>query len=163
LPVTPTPNGTFGAKTPGGKWLQKLFEPLMKRGIESYRRTGGKNRMSTMMKFPVVLVTTKGARSGAERTVTLGGFADGDDAWLVVASASGAANHPAWFNNMVKHPDDVWLEVGSRKMKVSGESLTGSEREEALARIAAISARYGQYPSKTDREIPIVRLTRVSG
>ena len=143
--------------------MQKLFEPLMKRGIESYRRTGGTNRMSTMMGFPVVLLTTKGARSGQERTVTLGGFSDGDDAWLIVASKSGAADHPAWFNNMVKHPDEIWLEVGNRKIKVSGESLAGSEREEALARIAAISARYGGYQKKTDRQIPIVRLTRISG
>jgi deazaflavin-dependent oxidoreductase (nitroreductase family) len=115
-----------------------------------------------MMKFPIVLVTTRGAKSGAERTVTLGGFADGDDAWLVVASAGGAARHPAWFNNMVKHPDDLWLEVGTRKMKVSGKSLTGSERDDALRRIAAVSAQYGRYPTKTDREIPIVRLTRIS-
>ena len=163
MPITATPDGTYGAKMPGGKWLQKLFEPMMKRGIESYRRSGGKNRMSTMMKFPIVLVTTKGARSGEERTVTLGGFADGDDAWLIVASASGAARHPAWFNNMVKHPDEIWLEVGSRKMKVTGHSLSGSEREEALGRIASVADRYGKYPSKTDREIPIVRLTRVSG
>lgn len=162
MPITTTPNGTYGTKMPGGKVLQKLFEPLMKRGIESYRRTGGKNRMSTMMKFPIVLVTTKGAKSGEERTVTLGGFADGDEAWLIVASAGGAARHPAWFNNMVKNPDDIWLEVGTRKMKVQGHSLSGSEREEALRRIAAVSAQYGKYPTKTDREIPIVRLTRVS-
>ena len=163
MAIKATPNGTYGTKMPGGKWLQKLFEPMMKRGIESYRRTGGKNRMSTMMKFPVVLLTTKGAKSGESRTVTLGGFADGDDAWLIVASAGGAARHPAWFNNMVKHPDDLWLEVGSRKMKVTGESLTGTEREEALRRIAGVAAQYGKYPTKTDREIPIVRLTRVSG
>jgi deazaflavin-dependent oxidoreductase (nitroreductase family) len=80
-----------------------------------------------------------------------------------VASNSGSARHPAWFRNMVQHPDEVWLEVGSRKMKVNGESLAGREREEALARIAGISARYGGYQKKTDREIPIVRLTRVSG
>ena len=162
MPINATPNGTYGTKMPGGKLLQRLLEPLAKRSIESYRRTGGKNRMSTMMKFPIVLLTTKGAKSGDERTVTLGGFADGDDAWLIVASAGGAARHPAWFNNMVKHPDDIWLEVGARKMKVSAESLTGSAREEALRRIAAISAQYGKYPGKTDREIPIVRLTRIS-
>ncbi|MHB8611689.1 MAG: nitroreductase/quinone reductase family protein [Candidatus Dormibacteraceae bacterium] len=163
MPIEATPNGTYGAKMPGGTLMHRLFEPLMKRGIKSYRRTGGKNRMTTMMKFPVVLVTTRGAKSGEERTVTLGGFADGDDAWLIVASAGGAARHPAWFNNMVRHPDDIWLEVGSRRMKVSGESLTGSEREGALRRITAVSAQYGRYPSKTDREIPIVRLQRISG
>ncbi len=148
---------------PGGKWLMKLLEPLAQRGIASYRKTGGTNRMATMMSFPVVLVTTKGGKSGAERTVSLGGFADGDDAWLIVASKGGSATHPAWFNNMVKHPDEIWLEVGSRRMKVRGDSLHGREREEALARIAGISAQYGKYPTKTDREIPIVRLTRISG
>jgi len=119
--------------------------------------------MATMLGFPVVLLTTKGATSGAERTVTLGGFADGDDAWLVVASNSGSPRHPAWLKNMVRHPDEIWLEVGSRKMKVQGDSLTGSTRKDALHRIAAISARYGEYPKKTDREIPVVRLTRISG
>jgi deazaflavin-dependent oxidoreductase (nitroreductase family) len=163
MAITATPNGTYGTKMPAEKLMQALFKPLAKRGIAAYRRTGGKNRMATMMGFPVVLLTTKGARSGQERTVSLGGFSDGDDRWLIVASKGGAADNPAWFNNMVKHPDEIWLEVGSRKMKVSGDCLTGAEREEALARIAAISPRYGGYQKKTDREIPIVRLTRISG
>src|ERR1700681_2939815 len=162
MAIKTTPNGTYGTKMPGGKIWQKLFEPMAKRGIAAYRRTGGTNRMSKMMGFPVVLLTTKGARSGQERTVSIAGFPEGDDAWLVLASAGGAYRHPAWFNNMVKHPDDLWLEVGSRKMKVTGESLTGTEREEALRRIAGVAAQYGKYPTKTDREIPIVRLTRVS-
>jgi deazaflavin-dependent oxidoreductase (nitroreductase family) len=116
-----------------------------------------------MMGFPVVLLTTKGAKSGAERTTALGGFADGDDAWLVVATDGGSRRHPAWFGNMVQHPDELWLEVGKRKMKVRGDSIAGPAREEALRRIAAISARYGRYKGKTDREIPIVRLTRITG
>jgi deazaflavin-dependent oxidoreductase (nitroreductase family) len=163
MPIKATPEGTYGSEMPGGKFLARLLEPLARRSINSYRKTGGKNRMVTMMKFPIVLLNTKGARSGAERTVTLGGFADGDDAWLVVASKGGSATHPAWYRNMVQHQDEIWLEVGSRKMKVRGDSLHGREREEAMARIAAISAQYGKYPTKTDREIPIVRLTRVSG
>ena len=163
MPIRPTPEGTYGTKMPGGKWLQKLIEPLAKRGIASYRRSGGTNRMSRMMPFPVVLLTTKGSKSGVERTVSLGGFEDGDDAWLIVASMGGSAHHPAWFRNLVAHPDEIWLEVGSRKMKVSGESLTGAAREEALRRIAAAVPQYGKYQTKTDREIPIVRLTRISG
>jgi hypothetical protein len=47
-----------------------------------------------------------------------------------------------------------------RRFRVRGESLEGSERTEALGRIAAISARIGAYQEKTDREVPIVRLTR---
>jgi deazaflavin-dependent oxidoreductase (nitroreductase family) len=163
MAIKATPNGTYGTKMPGGKLLQKLFEPMAKRGIAAYRRTGGKNRMSTMMGFPVVLLTTKGAKSGQERTVSIAGFAEADETWLVIASAGGSHRHPAWFNNMVKHPEDIGLEAGSRKMKVSGESLHGREREEALARVVAIAPRFGGYQKKTDREIPIVRLTRISG
>lgn len=163
MAIKATPNGTYGTRMPGEKLLQRLFKPMAKRGIAAYRRTGGKNRMSTMMGFPVVLLTTKGALSGQERTVSIAGFAEGDDAWLVVASAGGSPRHPAWFNNMVRHSEDISLEVGSRKMKVSGESLHGREREEALGRVAAMSPRFGGYQKKTDREIPIVRLTRVSG
>jgi deazaflavin-dependent oxidoreductase (nitroreductase family) len=148
---------------PGGKVLMKLIEPLAKRQIESYRKSGGNSRMIRMMKMPVVLVTTKGARSGQERTVTINGFADGDDAWLIVASKGGSATHPAWFRNMVQHPDEIWLEVGSRKMKVRGDTLSGREREQALDRIVKESKQYAGYEKKTDRQIPIVRLTRISG
>jgi deazaflavin-dependent oxidoreductase (nitroreductase family) len=163
MTVKATPHGTRGTKMPGTKVLRKLFEPLAKRQIATYRRTGGTDRMSRMMDFPVVLLTTKGAKSGGERVASLGGFADGNDAWLIVGSNGGSPRHPAWIANMVRHPDEVWLEVGKRKMKVRGDSLTGEERKAALRRISDISARYGKYQEKTDREIPVVRLTRISG
>ncbi len=89
----------------------------------------------------------------------VGGFPDGQDEWLVVGSKNGARTHPAWFHNMTKNPDDIWLEVGSRKLKVEGQSLTGQARIDALNRIAAIAPRYRKYQKKTDREIPIVRPT----
>jgi len=163
VPIERTPNGTRGADMPGGKLLQKVFEPLAKRHVSAYRKTGGTDRMSTMVKFPVVLLTTKGAKSGVERIVTLGGFQDGDDAWLIVASKGGSKTHPAWLNNMIKHPDDIRLEVGKRKMKVHAEALTGASREEAYRRVAAVAPNYGEYPKKTDRVIPVIRLTPVSG
>jgi deazaflavin-dependent oxidoreductase (nitroreductase family) len=112
------------------------------------------------MGFPVVLVTTRGAKTKRTRTTPVGGFSDGENAWLVVASLAGASHHPAWFFNMAKHPDDIWLEVGKDRFKVRGESLYGQERADALARITAIAPRYGSYQDKTDREIPIVRLVR---
>lgn len=159
MTIQASPKGTYGARIPGGRFLRHLLEPLARMQINSYRRSGGTNRMSRMLGFPVVLLTTIGARSGSPRTVALGGFADGSDAWLVVASNGGAASNPDWFVNMVKHPDDLWLEVGKRKLKVRGESLTGAARTDAIRRIAEISARYGRYQELTDREIPVVRLT----
>ncbi|HEY2598115.1 MAG TPA: nitroreductase/quinone reductase family protein [Candidatus Dormibacteraeota bacterium] len=147
---------------PGGKLLQKVLGPLAKRHIGAYRKTGGTDRMSRMMKFPLILLTTKGAKSGEERIVTLGGFQEGDGSWLIVASKGGSKTHPAWLNNMIKHPDDVWLEVGKRKMKVHAAALSGAARAEAYNRVAAVAPQYGEYPKKTDREIPVIRLIPIS-
>ncbi|MGH7692750.1 MAG: nitroreductase/quinone reductase family protein [Candidatus Dormibacteria bacterium] len=126
--------------------------------VARYRRRRGSGQ-PTMMGFPALVLTTRGARSGRLRTVPLGGFPDGAGAWLVVASAGGGARHPGWFLNMAKYPEQIWVEVGERKLHVHGESLLGDARAAALQRIAAIAPRYGEYQRKTDREIPVVRLT----
>ncbi|SRR5216684_8222658 len=152
------PRGKRGARVLWGTALMRLAQPLMNRQIARYRRTAGPVPPE-MMGFPTVLLTTVGGRTGVERTHVLGGFADGDDAWLIVASKSGAATHPAWFINLAKSPDKIGLEVGNRKMRVKADLLKGNAREEALARIAAIAPRYGGYQKKTDREIPVIRLT----
>jgi deazaflavin-dependent oxidoreductase (nitroreductase family) len=162
VPIEKTPSGTRGTEMPGGKLLQKVLGPLAKRHVSAYRKTGGTDRMSTMMKFPLILLTTKGAKSGEERIVALGGFQEGD-AWLIIASKGGSKTHPAWLNNMITHPDDIWLEVGKKKMKVHAEALKGAAREEAYRRVAAVAPQYGEYPKKTDRVIPVIRLTPVSG
>lgn len=157
MAIRVSPPGTRGTRIP--KPLLKLFKPLGTLTIRSYRRSGG-TRVSSRMGFPVVLLTTRGAKTGQLRTTPVGGFPDGENSWLVVASLAGAARHPAWFFNMAKHPGDIWLEAGKERFKVRAQSLEGQERSEALARVAAIAPRYGTYQQKTDREIPIVRLTR---
>ncbi|MGC2208396.1 MAG: nitroreductase/quinone reductase family protein [Candidatus Dormiibacterota bacterium] len=152
------PAGSRGAKGPA--LMNRLFAPFMRMQVSRYRRSQGPEQ-PRMMDFPAVVLTTVGAKSGQQRTVPLGGFPDGPDAWLVVASAGGAARHPAWFINMARHSDQIWVEVGKRKFRARGESLRGERREQALRQIAAISSRYAAYQKKTDREIPIVRLTPV--
>jgi len=147
--------------TRGARVATPLVKLIGRWQMRTYRRSG-EQRVSKSVGFPVVLLTTRGAKTGKERTAPLGGFAEGDNAWLVAASIGGAARHPSWFLNMAKHPDDIWLEVGGERFKVRGESLEGQERAEALARIAKIAPRYGKYQEKTDREIPIVRLTRAA-
>lgn len=159
MAIRVTRAGTRGAKVPTGRFLNAVFTPIGNVMLWLHRRSGG-TRLSRMMGFPVVLLTTRGVKTGRVRTVAVGGFPDGKDAWLVVASLAGAARHPAWFINMAKHPDDIWLEVGKERFNVRGQSLEGQERAEALARIAAVSPRYGKYQEQTDREIPIVRLSR---
>jgi deazaflavin-dependent oxidoreductase (nitroreductase family) len=149
------PRGTRGASV--APLLFRLLKPLAGRQVDAYKRAATPEPQQ-FQGFPTILLTTIGARTGTERTHVLGGFREGD-AWLVLATNSGAATHPAWFINMAKNPDKVWLQVGNRRMRVSVESLSGAEREQAYARVAALAPRYNSYLKKTDREIPVVRLT----
>ena len=110
---------------------------------------------------PLLLLTTTGAKTGRRRSTTLGWFPDDDgpaDARLVVASAGGAAAHPAWYVNLARRPEGAAIEVDGRHFAVTAESLSGAERERAWARIVALSPTYGKYEHQTDREIPVVRL-----
>jgi deazaflavin-dependent oxidoreductase (nitroreductase family) len=152
-----TPSGTRGAKLPKcGRLVRQSVQGPGQLDGES-APVFGRHPTQPHDGFPVVILTRRGAKTGQERTATVGGFQDGPDSWLVVASLAGAARHPAWFTNMA---NDIWFEIGKERFKVRGESLEGSERTEALARTAAIARRSGSYQEKTDREIPIVRLTR---
>ncbi|MGH7609893.1 MAG: nitroreductase/quinone reductase family protein [Candidatus Dormibacteria bacterium] len=139
-------------------FLNRLLTPLLGLQVAQYRRSKAPTQ-PRLMGFPALLLTTVGARSGRERTVPLGGFPDGPEAWLVVASAGGARRHPAWFLNMARNPDRIWIEVGPRRLRVCAESLGGEQRRQALERIVAIAPRYAGYQEKTDRELPVVRLT----
>lgn len=152
------PRGTKGTNMPGAAFLMRLAKPLMERQVESIRRAPGPEPKSAMG-LPVILLTTVGAKTGKEHTQVLGGFQDGPDAWLVVASKGGAATHPAWFINVAKNPDKVWIQIGNRRMHAHVESLEGAEREKAYARVVAVAPRYADYLKKTDREIPVLRIT----
>ncbi len=110
--------------------------------------------------LPLLRLTTVGARSGQPRRSTLGYFEDGGPAWVIVGSAGGAAKHPAWVYNIAKHPDQVWVQLSnsSHNVKVRPERLTGEERAAMWQRIVQASPGYASYQTKTDREIPLLRL-----
>ena len=150
------PKGTRGARAM--EVFGKLMRPLAGREVARYQKLQGPEP-GKFMGFPVLVLTTVGAKSGKERNTVLGGFPDGPDAWLIVASKGGAATHPAWLHNIARHPDRVWVQVGGRKFKARCESLTGREREEAYARVVKVAPNYGGYLKKTDREIPVLRIT----
>lgn len=150
------PRGTRGARAM--EVFGKLMRPLAGREVARFQNIKGPEP-GKFMGFPVLVLTTVGAKSGKERNTVLGGFPDGNDAWLIVASKGGAATHPAWLHNIAAHPDKVWVQVGNRKFQARVESLTGKAREEAYARVVKVAPRYGGYLKKTDREIPVLRIT----
>ena len=116
-------------------------------------------RRRALFGMRLLQLTTVGAKSGQKRVTTLAWVPDGDNAWLITGSAGGAATHPAWCFNLAKNPDNVWIQIGDRKIKVRPESLRGAEREDAYRRFERTTKSYSGYPQKTDREIPVFRLT----
>jgi deazaflavin-dependent oxidoreductase (nitroreductase family) len=151
MSIEVTPRGTRGTKAPPSGVLGRA---IMRVARFVHRRTGSK-----LAGAPLLYLTTVGARSGEPRTCTVMAFPEADDAWLIVASRSGTADHPAWYYNLAKHPDRVTIEVQGRKTAAVPRTLTGDERAAAWTRITREQPRYAGYQQKTDRQIPVVRLT----
>ena len=144
-------NGTRGGRQPGG-FFMAWFNRRMAKKIRS-------GSGATAMGLEPLLLITVGAKSGQSRETPVGRFADTDGSWLVVASANGAARNPAWYYNVAAHPDQVCIVVDGVETAVVAEQLHGEEREQAWSRICTASPRFGKYATKTDRDIPIIRLT----
>jgi deazaflavin-dependent oxidoreductase (nitroreductase family) len=138
--------------------MMRLIRPLAGREVSRYQKADSPEQKQ-FMGFPVLVLTTVGAKSGKERSTVLGGFPDGEEAWLIIGSKGGSASNPAWLHNIAHNPSKVWVQVGNRKFRARCESLTGKTREDAYARVAAVAPQYGTYPKKTDREIPVLRVT----
>jgi deazaflavin-dependent oxidoreductase (nitroreductase family) len=154
---------TFDAR-PGtrGAWQPSSRILLWINGFVARRvRKGGKNPPG--FDFDLLLLTATGRKSGLERTTPLGWASDGNGGWLIAASANGAASVPNWYYNLAAAPDKARIEVRGATIPVSAAQLHGTEREAAWQMLAAAIPRFGRYPEKTDREIPVIRLTPRSG
>ncbi|GAA1678667.1 nitroreductase family deazaflavin-dependent oxidoreductase [Nonomuraea maheshkhaliensis] len=107
----------------------------------------------------VLLLTTKGRKSGRPYTTPLIYQKYGDD-HVVVASKGGDPDHPQWFKNLQAEPE-VEVQVKGDKFRARARTATPEERPEMWRVMAATWPDYDEYQKKTDREIPIVVLERV--
>ncbi len=153
MSIQKTPGGTRGGRAVPSNAFTRFGNKMM---TSWHRRSGDK-----FMGMDLVYLTTVGAKSGEKRQVTVSRFAEGDNAWLVVASVGGATQNPGWYHNIAAHPDQIWAEVGGEQFRVKAEQLEGDERAQAWQRITSAQPRYAGYEKKTDRLIPIIRLSRV--
>jgi deazaflavin-dependent oxidoreductase (nitroreductase family) len=128
--------------------------------IEEFRANEG--RVGGMFEGArMILVHHIGAKSGVERVAPLVHFPEDDDHTVIVASAGGAPNHPAWFHNLEANPK-IDVEVGTERYTVLAEVLPRPERDEIWKRVVAENPGFADYERKTDRVIPLVRLSRLS-
>jgi deazaflavin-dependent oxidoreductase (nitroreductase family) len=141
--------GTHGARMPRGAAARASSR--LAAGL--YRMTGGRIGRTAL------LLTTVGARSGESRVAWVRRFDDGDGRWLVVGSAGGSARNPGWVHNLAANPDKIAIEIGRDRYEVWPEILAGDERATAWRRIVAEAPQFAGYETKTDREVPVIRLT----
>jgi len=129
--------------------------------IEEFRANGGKVG-GQFEGAPLLILKTKGAKSGLERANPMMYQADGDRL-LVFASKGGSPTHPDWYHNLVANPR-AQVEVGDETFDVDAEVLTGEERDRFYAIQAERYPGFAEYEEKTDgiRTIPVIALTRVS-
>ena len=144
--------------------LQGEYEPspnkLAREQVEQYERSGG-SRGNTMRGLPVVVLTTRGAKTGKIRKTPLMRV-EHDGRYAVVASLGGAATHPVWYFNLRADPH-VELQDGPTKWDLVARELTGPEKDEWWAHAVAAFPDYATYQTKTDRQIPVFVLEPAAG
>jgi deazaflavin-dependent oxidoreductase (nitroreductase family) len=146
-------------KVPGKGTRGVPFPRLMARltnglAVGRFRR-GGSREVRGM---PTVLLETRGARSGQTRQAIVGYLAEPPDGWLIIASSGGATWNPSWLHNLANDPDAT-LDFGDgRRVDVRAESVEGSDLGAVWKRIEAEARQYSDYRTRTDRQIPVVRL-----
>ncbi|HEY6538871.1 MAG TPA: nitroreductase family deazaflavin-dependent oxidoreductase [Candidatus Dormibacteraeota bacterium] len=123
--------------------------------IKEFRSNGGKVG-GGFEGAPLLLLHTRGARSGEPRIHPVMYLRDGER-YLVFASKAGAPTNPSWYHNLIAHPD-ASVEVDDQTIEVSATELTGAERDEKYARQASLFPGFAEYQEKTERRIPVVAL-----
>ncbi|CAN5673011.1 nitroreductase family deazaflavin-dependent oxidoreductase [soil metagenome] len=125
--------------------------------IQQYEETNGETG-GTFYGVPSLLLTTIGRKTG-NRIRTALYYDRFGDAYVVVASSGGAANHPQWYLNLDANPE-VEVQVMADKFDAIARTATPAEREILWPQVVKLFPQYAVYQTKTEREIPLVVLDR---
>jgi deazaflavin-dependent oxidoreductase (nitroreductase family) len=133
-------------------WLNRAFKGhvllyRVTRGVIGHRFPGAP---------PMLLLENVGAKTGEKRTTPLAYVPDGENV-VVVASKGGNPRNPAWFHNLMAHPNTT-VQIGSEHRPVHARVATAEERKTLWPKAVSFYKPYGEYQKKTSREIPLVIL-----
>jgi len=138
----------------GGEYIPSAFSFAADQ-VAAYEASGGREG-GTLQDRPVVILTTRGRRTGAIRKTPLMRV-EHDGRYVVVASMGGAPTHPVWYLNLVADPD-VTLQDGDRVMALRAHTADDEERRVWWPRATEAWPGYDQYQANTERQIPVVVL-----
>jgi len=124
--------------------------------VEAYERSGG-TEANTLRDtgIPVIIVTMRGASTGAVRKIALMRV-EHEGEYALVASMGGAPTNPVWYKNLVANPTEVLIQDGPAPFPVTVREVTGDERALWWDRSVAVYPSYAEYQEKTERIIPVL-------
>ncbi|MGW4091165.1 nitroreductase family deazaflavin-dependent oxidoreductase [Nocardia sp. NPDC004750] len=123
---------------------------------EKYEKSGG-TEGATLQGVPIILLTTKGAKTGKLRKTPLMRV-EHDGEYAVVASLGGSPKHPVWYHNIKAEPH-VELRDGTVNKDYTAREVFGDEKARWWERAVQVWPDYANYQTKTDRQIPVFVLT----
>lgn len=136
--------------------MSTSFANFNKGLIEDLRAHGGKPTSGPFVGRNVLILTTKGAKSGELHETPLV-YSRDNGHYVIIASKGGAPNHPAWYHNLVAYPN-VTVEVLGKKLPARAHIAESDEYERLYGRHAAINPTFHEYRKRTTRKIPVVVL-----
>ena len=125
--------------------------------IREFRANGGR---VAGRQYPLILLTTTGAKTGLPRTTPLNYSTDADRI-IVIASKAAAPTHPDWYYNLLAHPEAT-IELGTERFAVRAQVAQGQERERLFDAQAALMPFFAQYQRQTSRQIPVIIFERIN-
>jgi deazaflavin-dependent oxidoreductase (nitroreductase family) len=139
--------------------LEGEYEPSpaewVRNQVAEYESSGGQ-RANTLLDtgMPIIVVTTRGGRSGKIRKTPLMRVEHNGE-YALVASKGGAPAHPVWFYNLMADPKSVAIQDGPEPFDVEVRQITDDEKAIWWERAVAAYPPYAEYQANTDREIPV--------
>ena len=128
--------------------------------VRQFRSDNGKISSGMFKGARLLLLTTKGAKSGKERINPLAFKRDGNN-YVIIASKGGSPTHPDWYHNVLANPEvgvEVVTHSGVRQFRAHARITEGDERRRLYDAQAAVMPNFAEYQKKTQREIPVIVL-----
>jgi deazaflavin-dependent oxidoreductase (nitroreductase family) len=141
---------------PEGEYVPSAMD-WVREQVEAYEASGGQEANTLWdTGIPIIVVTMRGAKTGAVRKIALMRVEHGGE-YALVASYGGAPHHPVWYFNLKAYPDEVVVQDGPEPFAATVRELPeGEERDEWWDRAVSVYPSYADYQASTDRLIPVL-------
>ena len=140
-------------------WMPKLLPQIVWTDNVVHKVTGNRYGILDLAGLPSLVLTVPGRKSGIPRSTNLLTVPDGDE-WLIAGSYFGAPRAPIWVANL-RASETAKIRYRREDHDVTWQEMVGEERDQAWQTMRALWPNFDKYAERTDRVIPVFRLTAV--